>query len=123
MRGGEHRLVTTQHAHGSTESELLELLALYWTWCVNHARSEILNGTSLLMGMVRLQVRREREREGEPRESERERERASEREKQRERERDERREGGGLPASSTICKKLQNLQSHHGERISLIDAA
>ena len=44
-----------------------------------------------------------------------------EREREREREggRDERREGGGVPASSTICQELQNLQSHHGERISL----
>ena len=40
---------------------------------VNHARSEILNGTNLMMGMVRLQVRSERERERE-REAETERE-------------------------------------------------
>ena len=46
---------------------------------VNHARLEILNGTSLGMGMVRLQVRRKRASE---RESERERE-SQERERER----------------------------------------
>ena len=41
-----------------------------WVY-VNQARSEILNGTSLMMGMIRLQVRGESERERE-REIERE---------------------------------------------------
>jgi hypothetical protein len=50
------------------------------------------------------------------------RKREREREGKRERERDEKREGGGVPASSSICQEPQHLQSHHGERISLIDA-
>jgi len=61
-----------------------------------------------MLGIVRHQLRKERERE---------------REREREVERDERQEGVSVPASSPISQELQNLQLHHGEKISIIDAA
>ena len=61
---------------------------------VNHARSQVLNGTNLMMGMVRLQVRSERERA-----RERERERARERECERERE------------SKCVCEREREKES------------